>query len=172
MSSSGLRLSSLQECFYSSPLSSKVFTVSLSSWFFLTVPGALNDQLEPSQSVAVKSCHAYLICMAHPPRKPEVRSVINFPSVFQFCHWYSFSFLPTVKGTTFQVQRLNKRVWVRWHHMSCFPHSWRSTCSLAASWPSADAPNSLVLYVMLQMEYPALNHITLFLYRCVSCIFL
>lgn len=110
MSSSDFRPSSLQECFSSSPLSPKVFTVSLSKRFFLTVPGALNDQLEPSQAIVVKSCHDYLICMAHPPRKPGVHSVINFPSMFQFCHWHSFSFLPTVKHTTFQLQRLNENV--------------------------------------------------------------
>lgn len=126
VSCSDFRLSSLQECFSSSPFSPEVFTVSRSNWFFLTVPGTLNEQLEPSQAIAVKLCHAYLVCMAHPPRKPEVQSVMNFPSVFQFCHWHSCSFFPTVKGTVFQVQRLSKNVSGGWHQMSSFPHSWRS----------------------------------------------
>lgn len=110
VSSSALRLSSLQERFSSSAFSPEVFTVSLSNGFFLTVPETLNEQLEPSQAIAVKLCHAYFVCMAHPPRKPEVQSVINFPSVFQFCHWHSCSFFPTVKGTAFQVQRLSEDV--------------------------------------------------------------
>lgn len=85
VSFSDFRLNSLQEHF-SSPFSPEVFTGSLSNWFFLTVPGTLNEQLEPSQAIAVKLCHAYLVWMAHPLRKPEVQSVSNFPSVFQFCH--------------------------------------------------------------------------------------
>lgn len=87
---------SLKECLPSSPFSPEIFLVpvwvSFSNLLFLTVPGTLNAQVEPRQAIAVKLCHADFICMTHLPRKPEAQSVINFPSVFQFCHWHSFAF--------------------------------------------------------------------------------
>lgn len=122
-----------EECLPSSLLSPEIFLVSVwvsfSNRLLLTVPGTLNEQVEPRQAIAVKLCHAHFICMTHPPRKPEAQSVINFPSVFQFCHWHSFSF-QLWKLLHCQVQSLSENMWGRCPQMSSWPRSWHSTVLL------------------------------------------
>lgn len=107
--------------------------------------------------------------MAHPPRKLEVPSVINFPSVFQFCHWHSFPF-QLWKVLHFQVQRLSENVWGWRHQTPHLPPSWPvRSCYLITS---RATPDSLVLYVIWQMGDPAVNLSPLFLHEHASCIFM